>query len=301
MLSVYKSFGFKKMKHPSQLELIAFYENPDHSDSHEIGLHLATCRDCRESVQKIESLMNQLKSEGFSINTDDELDHLQRQRLMDSVDGRLADNEKEKVAALIKKSTVALRYMLDYRLYKQTAGRTAANMDSESLFQRLWHKLKQVLVVNPMAGWAMVPVSMVIVYGLTTILMLSGNQQNKSFVASFQNEPYLFKTPAALKKPGVGFFNQSNTLRQAYGQVQIREEAGKLIVNWPAIDGVEHYAFSLNKGAGDNIIIEKQQLSDNIIVIDSQLLVKSVSYNWEISAITADGFRVNTRGGFVRN
>lgn len=291
------------MTHPATLQLIEFLEAPDNQASDQVSLHLATCKKCRRVINELTLMMDLIAHTngvgGQDNATEDGLDDGQ-ELIIRYLEGESTDVECTELNKLIDNNPSALKYMMQYRLFKIDSA-TTESKKSDSLLRRYSTDLMRWLKNRPMLGWQTVPAALALAYLTSTFFIASEQNIPISMVVGFQDNPVLTKTDLNSKTPGIGFFNQANTIEQPYGKVQIKEVAESLIITWPVIRKVKQYTFSLWKSSDKQMIVAKKVVSGNAISIESRLLTKGVSYHWEITANTDDGYHVATEGGIARN
>jgi len=263
-------------------------------------LHLAVCKHCRAVVNDLTAMMDLIDHAADISGSGDSVEDETQKLIIRFLEGKSTDADNNKLNALVENDSSVLKYMMQYRLFNSMSVVSKTNA-SRSLFERYSASVIQWMKNRPMLGWQAVPAVLAVAFVVNAVFIVSDQSMSTSRYVSFQNNPVLTKTVLNSKMPGIGFFNQANTIEQPYGQVQIKVINESLIITWPVIRKVNQYAFSLWKSSDKQMIVDKKIVSGNVMTIESSLLMKGISYNWEITANTTDGYHVATEGGIARN
>lgn len=292
------------MTHPAKLQLIEFLDAPDDQASNQtadqVSLHLAVCKQCRAVVNDLTAMMDLIDHAADISGSGDSVEDETQKLIIRFLEGKSTDADNNKLNALVENDSSVLKYMMQYRLFNSMSVVSKTNA-SRSLFERYSASVIQWMKNRPMLGWQAVPAVLAVAFVVNTVFIVSDQSMSTSRYVSFQNNPVLTKSVLNSKIPGIGFFNQANTIEQPYGQVQIKVINESLIITWPVISKVNQYTFSLWKSSDKQMIVDKKIVSGNVMTIESSLLMKGISYNWEITANTTDGYHVATEGGIARN
>lgn len=294
----------------------------DSKQYHEVLDHLACCSECREQVNAISTLH---KGRG-DILYQSCLTSEQQKMICDYIDGKLQEDESEKIRSLIENNADAMKSALHYQSHAESmASHFSAGkaLEKEPLDSTNIRKTENSIIdrtaslVNTFFS-----IKLPLVYTMTAtaallaaiILIVNSPELERGqiMIASYQDNPVIQFTDKR-KKPGIGFFTQSGSSSKPFEGIQVELVSKNTIkISWPHVDGAELYKMRIQVfNQGENSILKETATEDNHAVFNLIPAVQQVDnndktaayhnkrYEWILYGNTTNDKMFYATGGFI--
>jgi hypothetical protein len=307
--------------HPTRDILLAYLEDAEQAQFADVRLHIATCSDCRGTLQQLNNLQHTLKTTGPYQNRLETISPqlasaLQRQTIERYVDGDLSPPENAAAKQLLQDEPAALKAALHYASHSaanshlSTAHLTNTNSTvTEPATTRtrsgisLLEQLKKLLEFKPPV-WISVPATAAAVFAITLAVMPQWTDSTSAqfTVAAYQDKPVIH-FQAADQLPGIGFFNKARRSTENFGPMEIQyNDHQELALHWPAVPNATSYHLALYLiGEGQKITVQEMDITTNQATITAFKAQSGKRYEWTLNGETGDARSFYTSGGFVIN
>lgn len=308
------------MNHPDSEQLNAYVQDPGADQYRQLRLHLLGCASCRAEVGLLAELkadLPEIEAQQYRqmLSRDEALNSLLHTQLIEEyVDGRLADEEQQRIAGMLQDNGQAMKAALHYASH--SAGMQREWGDATGRLQQpqtelqtgrgqvaspgLLGLLRQWLTIRTPA-WLAVPVSAAAAAALTvTLLPRMGSLAKIDTVVAYQDNPVIqFKQAHDL--PGIGFFSNANKTAKPYARIHATlPDAQTIRLAWPEVKDAVSYTIHLK------IFDKGRQVSvGQVTTTSSQASFRRAPqdighrYVWSLNGKTRSGQLFATKGGFV--
>lgn len=311
--------------HPTRDTLLAYLEDADQAQFANVRLHIATCSDCRGTLQQLNSLQQTIKTTGPYHNrletvSDQLASALQQQTLERYIDGELSAPETITVKQMLQDDPAALKAALHYASHSaananlpaahltnttSTVTNNATNPTISRAKSRVSYleQLKKLLEFKPPV-WISVPATAAVVFAISLAIMPQWTDSTSAqfTVATYQDKPVIH-FQAADQLPGIGFFNKARRSTENFGPMDIQyNDQHQLALHWPAVPNATNYHLALYLiGEGQKITIQEMDIAINQATITAFKAQSGKRYEWTLNGETRDSRSFYTSGGFVIN
>ncbi len=297
---------------------MAYLEDVEHSDYANVRLHIATCGQCRTTLQRLTDLQHNLRRSGpyhnrLAGSSDELIDTLRRQTIERYVDGELPKAEAEPIKQLLQSDPMALKAALHYASHCATDGhlRSAQSLERapdsantpavQPTLARLKQLLQQWLDLRPPV-WISVPATVAAVLLVTLMVMPHWKSAQDYTVAAYQDKAVIH-FQGANQLPGIGFFNKAMRSTQAFGPMEIRyNDSKRLSLRWPTVTNATSYHLTVFLiSEGQKITVQELNTNESEAVLAEFRAEPGKRYEWTLNGETTDDKSFYTSGGFVIN
>jgi len=289
-------------KHLETEQLIAYSEQPDLAELHSVGLHLASCGQCRMDLQALSSLRQHAgwistQSESLSADIAIDVGDLVHQRLSASGADELRERIKQNPAELKQ----ALHYVRHHTAMKKQVNKAADSSPEISFVGRIRQRLVTLLQFET-AVWKLIP--------LTVVLVTSAALFSESFfqpapvqlakVVQFKDQTRI-QFVAQESQPGIGFFaNSAQSSRLFEGVSVALNRDREMTFSWPVIKDATSYQLKLQVFRdGETVVLGRVSSEDTNALIRLDEDPGQHRYEWVLTGDTINKQSFQANGGFV--
>jgi hypothetical protein len=313
-------------QHPTMDTLLAYLDDAENSDFAEVRLHIATCRDCRASIDNLTRLQQSVRDSGPFQHRLAEVSAqlasaLDQQAIERYVDGELDATQRESIAQLLNSEPNALKAALHYASHSTASYHlreetqhpaaatsvaspqtTTAKRTATSASNGLIEQLKKFMDFRPPV-WISVPATAAVVFIMTIAVLPDWSASTPHFtVAAYQDKPVIHYQGED-QLPGIGFFNKAHRSTVAFGPMEIRYNDNlDLSLHWPQVPKAAHYHLALYLiSEGQKITVQEKDLTENQTTLVDFKAEAGKRYEWTLNGKTSDAQSFYATGGFVIN
>jgi len=312
----------KQFDHPDSEQLTAYLRAPQANDYRDLRLHLVNCRDCRQQVNLLSDLHNNLPvldsdQHQQAVAQHNELHEVLQSQLIEKyVDGQLSQTERQRVKRLLDENPQAMKAAIHYTVHSNCMPRELAgdsgspalagsgNADADRPVGKLdWLSILRRCLHVRTPLWLTVPTTATVA-SLLSLMLISqpGSYTQNDHIVAYQDNPVIqFKPAQAL--PGIGFFSNANKISKPYGKISAGLSRDKQIqLAWPGVDNALSYTVQL-KIFRDGKPISVGKLTTTMTQASFSRADNDTGhrYVWQLTGKTGDERVFSTRGGFIIN
>jgi len=298
--------------HPELEQLASFTQNLTAPEHIELRRHLATCTDCRQRLEQLNTLSHNLLADPpaseAAILPDTLLQAIENGQLNDAQRRVLSDDPAALKAALhYAAHAPAMRRNFDSPVGSPAKAR-ADTMSPDTNQPQSPGLLQRLLDWRPPA-WGSIPLSAAAAFALALVVLPSAMSPSGTspdlaalVIASYADQPVLALQGPMSDLPGIGFFHTADTQEIPFDGLRLRySHTDGLSANWPPVENAQNYHLRLSR-----INTGGQQIVGEIDVNQSQARFPQLRptpgrYQWLLTGQRADGNHFRASGGFVVN
>lgn len=288
-------------EHPETEQLVAYSEQPESVELQAVGLHLATCGQCRVDLQTMSGLRHHIGR--MSIDRSQSPDNIEHE-ISDLLHNRLNQQTAAELRERVRRNPAMLREALHFARHHVAMQKSVREPEAPERRVRWWrrvaHVIRQSLQVET-AVWKMIPVAVVLL-ALVTIFVDQQHRQTSQFarLIEFDSNPTI-QFFAQQSQPGIGFFaNKRQTSIPFEGVSVTIKNNEEIAFSWPAIENAQSYLLKLQVFRdGETVVLGRYAGKKPRAVINLSEPAGRHRYEWVLSGDTADKRSFQTTGGFV--
>lgn len=309
--------------HPPMDTLLAYLEDAESDRFTGVRLHIASCNDCRATLQRLHNQQETIRNTGPYQNrlagaSPQLAQTLDQQHIERYVDGDLSATQSASVKQLLESDPGALKAALHYASHSASSGHllaatlatqpgteaTAAESSvapAPSKTSAFMEKLKKLFDFRPPV-WISVPATATAVLLLTVVatpVWMASAPQGLT-VASYQDKAVIHYQ-GGKQLPGIGFFNKAHRSTESFGAMEIQyNDQQTLSLRWPAVPNASSYHLAIYLiSEGHKLTVQEMDLSANHTAIPAFKAETGKRYEWTLNGETTADKSFYTSGGFV--
>ncbi len=301
--------------------LLAYLEDTESDKYTDVRLHLATCRDCRDKLQRLSNVQKSIKHSGLLQNSLADsspqlVSALDQHSIERYIDGELDAPQSASVQQLLDSDSSALKAALHYASHSATNqhlrkdldnpatnAATAAQATMASQSTGFIEQLKKFFDLRPPV-WVSVPATAALVVVMTLAFMPNWMKSSSpGFTVAAYQDKAVIHFQGANQLPGIGFFNKAHRNTESFGPMEIRyNDHQELSLHWPQVPNAAQYHLALYLiSEGQKITVHEMDLTANQATIVDFNAEAGKRYEWTLNGKTSDAKSFYTTGGFVIN
>ena len=290
------------VEHPESEQLIAYSEQPESVEHQAVGLHLASCGQCR---MDLETSTNLRRHAGWiSTNLTESSDDIEGE-MSDLLNNRLSGQAAAELRERIKQNPAMLREALHYARHHVAMQRNVQVPKVSRTGLSVWDSVKRLIIQSlqfETAVWKLVPVAVVLVAVVTVFgdLQKEGQPLQAAKLVRFDDQPTI-QIFAQESQPGIGFFSNTKQTSIPFEgvSVQIKNDQ-EIVFSWPAIDNAQYYHLKLQVFRnGETVILGRYSGEKPGAIIKLPEPPGQHRYEWVLTGDTINKQSFQTTGGFV--
>ena len=290
------------IEHLETEQLIAYSEQPESVKHRDVGLHLASCGQCRKDL---DALSNLRRHAGWiSTNLTESSDEIEGE-MSDLLNNRLSGQAAAELRERIKQNPAMLREALHYARHHVAMQRNVQAPKVSMKGLSVWGSFKKLIVRSlqfETPVWKLVPVAVVLVAVVTVFggLQNPGQTLQVAKLVRFDDQPTI-QIFAQETQPGIGFFSNTKHTSIPFEGVSVQMQNDQEIVfSWPAIDNAQNYRLKLQVFRnGETVILGRYSGEKTGAIIQLPEPPGQHRYEWVLTGDTINKQSFQTTGGFV--
>ena len=285
-------------EHPEIEQLIAYSEQPESLERRPVGLHLASCAQCRKNMEVLSSLRQH--AGWIATDTSQSSD-----QIVDLLHNRLSEQAAAELRAGIKQNPAMLREALHYVRHHLAMQRSVRAPKVSMTKHSLWDDVKRTIIESlrfETPVWKLIPVAVVLVVVVTVFGYLESPDQKMQVakLVRFDDQPGI-QFVAQESQPGIGFFANTRQTSEPFDGVSVQMKNDREIsFSWPEINGALNYRLKLQVfHNGETVLLGRISGNKPEGVIKLAEPPGQYRYEWVLTGDTINKQSFQTTGGFV--
>lgn len=289
-------------EHPETEQLIAYSAQPESVDHQAVGLHLASCGQCRKDLQASSNLRRH--AGWISTKLSESSDETGRE-MSDLLNNRLSGQAAAELRERIKQNPEMLREALHFARHHIAMQRNVQAPKVSRTGLSVWGSVKRLIIQSlqfETPVWKLIPIAVVLVAVVTVFggLQEQGQTLQVAKLVRFDDQPTM-QIFAQESQPGIGFFSNTKQTSIPFEgiSVQIKNDQ-ELVFSWPPIDNAENYRLKLQVFRnGETVILGRYSGEKPGAIIKLPEPPGQHRYEWVLTGDTINKQSFQTTGGFV--
>lgn len=290
------------VEHPETEQLIAYSEQPESVEHQAVGLHLASCGQCR---MDLETSTNLRRHAGWiSTNLTESSDEIEGE-MSDLLNNRLSGQAAVELRKRIKQNPANLQEALHYARHHVAMQRNVQALKVSMAGLAVLDRVKRLIIQSlqfETPVWKLIPVAVALLAVVTVFgdLQKQGQTLQVAKLVRFDDQPTIqFVTQET--QPGIGFFSSTKQTSIPFDGVSVQMKNDQEIVfSWSAIDNAQNYRLKLQVFRnGETVILGRYSGEKPGAMIKLPEPPGQHRYEWVLTGDTINKQAFQTTGGFV--
>ena len=288
-------------EHPETEQLFAYSEQPESIELQAVGLHLATCGQCRVDLQTMSGLRQHVGA--MSRDQSESPDNIEHD-VSDLLHNRLDRQTAAELRVRVRRNPAMLREALHFARHHVAMQKSVREPETQKRRILWWRKVANVIRQSlqfEAAVWKMIPVAAVLL-AVVTVFVDQQHQPTSQLarLIEFDSKPTM-QFFAQQSQPGIGFFANTRQTSIPFEGVSLTiNNDEEIAFSWPAIENVQNYRLKLQVFRnGEAVVLGRYAGEEPSAVIKLSEPAGRHRYEWVLSGDTIDKRSFQTSGGFV--
>jgi len=298
-------------QHPDVETLVAYTESPNDPQHLHTALHMAKCTQCRESVNSIKLVLDNMENLTSSSNDDSGESNVSDEKINSLISGKLDQDSQDQIRELMKIDSYLTKRVLYHvsnsSLEKEgepsVVDTTLPDFDKlqQGGTESVGGQLKKWFT-DSVSARVGTPIAAAAAAAFLTFSVFTSNPNDNGLqILAYQDDPTIsiFETAPT---PGMGFFKATEANKQSFSGVSVKTlKDDKLLLSWPVVNGATKYEITLKQFSKGKVLEVLSESSEVNSIEVAKRLNPGSRYEWVLKGKTKQGGEFKAFGGFVVN